>query len=264
MEMFSHLHGTKVKGSVIKDIAEKNNLFFVIITNKELMTYDFKLTIGKNTSSKEIIFTTNDEIETFYNHGDGYHRLSFDDDEETFVLINTFTAKNITISEKVLFNKKTEIISTIPSMYFTLADNEIYDPDIIGAYFCSNTNKDRWYLYKHCKYTNNAALAGMTHRELRHVFKTLKNNKEFALEMLAFDGMELEFFSEKIKADKECVLIAVTNNGMAVRYSVQSLRNDPAIRFAAIKSHPESLCYMGRCPPHNPHHSWRSAHEERK
>jgi hypothetical protein len=48
----------------------------------------------------------------------------------------------------------------------------------------------------------------------------------------------LEFVPEKFRADRDIVLEAVKNTGLAIRYASRSLRNDRDIAFFVIKGNP--------------------------
>ena len=73
--------------------------------------------------------------------------------------------------------------------------------------------------------------------------ENIKNDFEFANELLAKQGMMLEYFNDKIKANRDTVMIAVTQNGDALQYASNELRGDIAVIVAAV-------FYDGNDPSH--------------
>ena len=57
----------------------------------------------------------------------------------------------------------------------------------------------------------------------------LKADKEVVIAAVSNDGNALEYASNTLKADKEVVLAAVSNNGNALELSSAELQNDPDI-----------------------------------
>ena len=57
------------------------------------------------------------------------------------------------------------------------------------------------------------------------------------------DGLALEFASDELKNDKEIVLLAISQYGEALYYASDELRNDKEIVMAAIKQDGEVLEY---------------------
>ena len=73
--------------------------------------------------------------------------------------------------------------------------------------------------------------------------ENIKNDFEFANELLAKQGMLLEYFSNNIKVNRYAVLIAVSQNGDALQYAHEDLRRDLEVICAA-------LFYRGNDPSH--------------
>ena len=57
-------------------------------------------------------------------------------------------------------------------------------------------------------------------------FKELQNDKEVVLAAVQQNGLALEFASDKLKADRKVVLAAVQQNGNALKLASQQLKND--------------------------------------
>jgi hypothetical protein len=81
------------------------------------------------------------------------------------------------------------------------------------------------------------------HNNMLFAPENIKNDFEFANELLAKQGMLLQYFSDNIKANRDAVLIAVTQNGDALQYAHEDLRSDLEVICAA-------LFYRGNDPSH--------------
>lgn len=71
----------------------------------------------------------------------------------------------------------------------------------------------------------------------------LRNDKDFVLAFVARRGMgrDLEFAPDHFKKDREVVLAAVGQNGMALEFAHESLRNDDEIVRKALEVDPRAL-----------------------
>jgi hypothetical protein len=239
--MFKHLWGKIVKGAVIKEIAEKNGLYFIICTFNNLKDNDkFQYIIGENSDSRELVtnswnsgglrFTTIERIHDSRDVSNGFHVVTFSDDEDIFVDDYIFKAKTITISVKYYVNalpidKFCDILNcNIPigrykcenyvwedykslfidrikkkkSTYLYLTKQMVSDPDIKNAYFDNITNKEKFDLYQHCLEHNKPWHAGTTNkRGIRRKLTKLKKltkRTESALEMLILRSRDLGDF----------------------------------------------------------------------
>ena len=53
------------------------------------------------------------------------------------------------------------------------------------------------------------------------------NNKEEVLEAFRDEGLNLEYASERLRADKEVLLAAISQNINALKYASEELKNNP-------------------------------------
>lgn len=81
------------------------------------------------------------------------------------------------------------------------------------------------------------------YKNMLYAPEKIKNDFEFANEILAKQGMLLEYFSDNIKVNRDAVLIAVTQNGDALQYAHEDLRREWWVIWAAV-------VYNGNDPSH--------------
>ena len=79
---------------------------------------------------------------------------------------------------------------------------------------------------------------------LRYISNSLKNDKQFILEIIKYNGLILESVSEEFKKDKNIVLAAVKNDGYALYYVSECLQNDKDIIIESVKSKGYILYYI--------------------
>ena len=72
---------------------------------------------------------------------------------------------------------------------------------------------------------------------------TLKANRQFMAAAVSNNGMKLQCASPELRADRELVLTAVENNGLALHYASAPLRADREVVLAAVKNHAEAIQY---------------------
>mmetsp|Transcript_38132 Transcript_38132/g.82419 ORF Transcript_38132/g.82419 Transcript_38132/m.82419 type:complete len:243 (-) Transcript_38132:169-897(-) len=60
------------------------------------------------------------------------------------------------------------------------------------------------------------------------------NNRELALEMVQFDGYDLQYYTPEIRADREVVMAAVTQNGHALEFTTPDLQAERDIVLTAV------------------------------
>lgn len=191
MSTFNELKDTTVSGRVLKEILKKNpGDIFVKVTNKEKNHLGFPYSIGKNTdkfplNSKRLTkgglhFTTFSDIANHIYYGDGYHEVTFDDDEDVFVEGyefkegNNFKARNITLGPKILF-------SELPTSKWI----EILSTHGAAIRFCS---------------------------------KEIKSNEEIALAAVTNDWRALDYCSNEIKNNEKICSITIKQNTRALDY----------------------------------------------
>ena len=72
--------------------------------------------------------------------------------------------------------------------------------------------------------------------ELKNASERLRDNKEIVIMAVKNCGDALNYASERLRNDKEIVMIAVKNCGAALNYASERLRDDEEIVLAAIQS----------------------------
>ena len=70
-----------------------------------------------------------------------------------------------------------------------------------------------------------------------------RNNKNLVIEAVKQNGLALEYASNALKNDKEIVTIAVKQNGLALEYASNALKNDKEIVTIAVKQNGWMLDY---------------------
>jgi hypothetical protein len=109
METFNSWKGTLVKGRDLKSLG----LTWVKVTNKEMKHHSYQYIIGKNEDNHKLTrndcsqgglyFCPLDLIGKWMSYGDGYHEVSFADNEDVWIEENKCKAKRIVLGEKILF-----------------------------------------------------------------------------------------------------------------------------------------------------------------
>jgi hypothetical protein len=72
---------------------------------------------------------------------------------------------------------------------------------------------------------------GDSNRSARNI---LKNDKEVVMVAVAQDGRALRFASDALKNDKEVVMVAVAQDGRALEYASDALKNDEEVVMFAV------------------------------
>ena len=78
---------------------------------------------------------------------------------------------------------------------------------------------------------------------MQHVWRE-EFSRQDALEELAVCGANLRFFSEPLRADREVVLTAVRQYGLAVQHASQDLLADKDVALAAVQQDGNALEYL--------------------
>ena len=73
---------------------------------------------------------------------------------------------------------------------------------------------------------------------LKYFSEELRNNKDFILDAVKFDGKALEWVSEELKNDKDVVLKAIENYPIVIQYASDELRNDKEIILRVTEQYP--------------------------
>ena len=69
----------------------------------------------------------------------------------------------------------------------------------------------------------------------------MEADKEVVLAAVQQDGLALQFASEDLRADREVVLAAVQQHGLALQYASAELRADREVVLAAVQQNGEAL-----------------------
>ena len=78
-----------------------------------------------------------------------------------------------------------------------------------------------------------------------------ENIDKYTKMILSANGMNLQY-NDEIQDNKELVLIAVKQNGMALEYASKELQNDKEVVMAAVKNNPEAIKYASEELQNNP------------
>ena len=79
-----------------------------------------------------------------------------------------------------------------------------------------------------------SAAAHETPEALRHAFWAARGDGHFMRGLLRFRGILLEFASDALRADRDTVLIAVTQDGAALQHASRELRKDRDFVLVAL------------------------------
>ncbi|CAE7296464.1 unnamed protein product [Symbiodinium sp. CCMP2592] len=69
----------------------------------------------------------------------------------------------------------------------------------------------------------------------------LKDDPEVVQAAIKFDGLSLQFASERLRADRDMVLAAVSQNGCALEFASEALRQEREVVWQAVNRTPRSL-----------------------
>ncbi|GAA0409115.1 hypothetical protein GCM10009133_17070 [Cocleimonas flava] len=76
--------------------------------------------------------------------------------------------------------------------------------------------------------------------------KILLNDFDYVKTQVMKDGLNIQFASDRLKQNKDIVLLAVKQNGRALQYAGDTLKNDTEIALAAIKNTVHSIEFAGK------------------
>lgn len=147
-------------------------------------------------------------------------------------------------------NKKFMLAAIKQDAYvFLLAGNELKnDKDLALAaiiqnehillHLNENLKKDQEFILSASK-QNSKVLA----QALKFGDKTLKSNKNFMLSAVTQSGLALQYADDDLKKDKDVVLAAVTQDGSALQYADDSHKKDKDVALAAVTQNGSALQY---------------------
>jgi len=93
------------------------------------------------------------------------------------------------------------------------------------------------------------AIAAITQNAIAftHASRGLRDNRGFVLDALKANGLALRYvlqeFDKKYKNDKEVMLVAVRQNGLALRSAPKKFQGDRDVILAAVEQNPDALKY---------------------
>ena len=105
-----------------------------------------------------------------------------------------------------------------------------------------------------CGELNTAACETQALRLWRHAAKqrnadaALKADKDVVLAAVAQDGLALEYASAALQADRDVVLAAVAQSGWGLQYASAALKADRDVVLAAVTQEGYALAYASAAP----------------
>ncbi len=76
---------------------------------------------------------------------------------------------------------------------------------------------------------------------LKDTTESMKDSKNFVMEMISAQTQNLQFASDRLKGDKDVVLAAVKKDGHSIVYANDCLKNDKHIVFSALGNSPNAF-----------------------
>jgi hypothetical protein len=235
METFNSWKGRLVKGRDLKSLG----LTWVKVTNEKMKHYDVQYKIGENEDIHEL--TTNNcsrgglyfcPLNVFgkwIQLGNGYHEVSFTDDEDIWIEEYKCKAKRIILDEKVLFvdmfvnmdieNCKIVTSQNVCSIQY-MSEERKNDPEI-------------------CKIA--VAKDG---RSIKYMSNERRNDPEICKIAAAQDGYSIQFMSVERRNDSEICKIAAAQDGCSMQFMSKERRNDPEICKIAAAQNWYSIRFM--------------------
>ncbi|MBF8263256.1 MAG: hypothetical protein HW387_921 [Parachlamydiales bacterium] len=85
----------------------------------------------------------------------------------------------------------------------------------------------------------------------QYASEALKNNREIVLVAVQQNGMALQYASEALKNNREIVLVAVQQNGRALQYASEALKDNREIVLVAVQQNGAALQYASEALRHD-------------
>lgn len=83
--------------------------------------------------------------------------------------------------------------------------------------------------------------------EFTYIDKSLKNDRDFLLDIAKVNGLCLGYFAPKFKDDDEIVFAAVNSNRLALKYASERLRNNKQLVLLSLSQHDaQPLYHIGK------------------
>jgi hypothetical protein len=111
-------------------------------------------------------------------------------------------------------------------------------------YFPLEVRNDIEFMTRLLKYQCNNKLKLSSNNFYRFIGKQPFNNYEFVQLAVSNNGLALQYASDELKNDENIVQLAVTNNGLALQYASNELKDNDDIAFIAVNSYVFAYNYM--------------------
>jgi hypothetical protein len=227
--------GKIIKGRVLKQFLR--GATFVKITNGSMKHHGLQLQTGLNIdkwnlSTEEcskggLYFTTLENMFYYADYGNGYHEVSFDDNENIFIERDKFKARRITLGIK----KK---LYDIPEKYLDSIIAIIAKDPFRLNYFPESIRHNKQIIDK---------LIALNPLVFCYCSDEMKNNEELAIKAITLHSVTFAYCSDELKNNENLALIAVSKNGMLLRHCSDALRNNKKVVQAAILNYPLAFVY---------------------
>lgn len=86
------------------------------------------------------------------------------------------------------------------------------------------------------------------------LIERLKCNRKLFLEVVKNNGLALRYANQGLREDKELVLEAVRENGLALKYASWRWQNNPDVVFEAISENPKAYQFASYEIKNDPFH----------
>jgi hypothetical protein len=233
METFNSWTNTLVKGRDLNSLG----LIWVKVTNENMLHHDFQLKLGENIDNHEltqhncsqggIYFCPFDLFGMYCEYGNGYHEVSFTDDEDVWIEENKCKARRIVLGEKKLF-----INMSIDECKIAVAQ------DWYSIRYMSNESRND---HEICKIA--AAQDGYS---IEYMSEERRNDPEICKIAAEQNGISIKYMSKKMKNDPEICKITAAQYGLSIRYMSEERRNDPEICKIAAEQNGISIQFMSK------------------
>lgn len=78
------------------------------------------------------------------------------------------------------------------------------------------------------------------------LFDAYRDDREVVLAAVEYDGLNLQYSSEELRANTEVVLLAVKTSGHAIKFSSQELQNDKDVYLAVLNNDGSALLHLSK------------------
>jgi hypothetical protein len=259
MEKF-HLLDDKcnIKGRDLKSLG----LQWVAVTNEKMMHNGEQYKIGKNKAANGFTYDGHKHTGFYFwplnkmgdstCNGDGYHEVSFDDDENIYIRFDKCKAGKIVLGEKILFNDLSDeicknIISYDGRSIKHMSDKRKNDPEICKIAAVQNGLSIEYMSEERRNDPEICEIAVTNDGEsIEYLNDIWKNDKRICKNAVSNRGYSIRFMSDERKNDPEICRIAAQNNGYSLEFMSKERKNDPEICKLAAAYVAETFKYMSK------------------